>query len=35
MKINDGSIMVRPTLIVLGGTGVLVCQWLRVHPQSV
>ncbi len=28
MKINDGSIMVRPTLIVgLGGTGVLVCQW--------
>ena len=30
MKINDGSIMVRPTLIVgLGGTGVLVCQWVE------
>jgi|GEM_PF-477984 len=35
MRINNGSIMVRPTLIVgLGGTGVLVCQWLEKYIRD-
>lgn len=35
MKGNGGSIMVRPTLIVgLGGTGVLVCQWLEKYIRD-
>jgi hypothetical protein len=35
MRINNGSIMVRPTLVVgLGGTGVLVCQWLEKYIRD-
>ena len=35
MKINDGCIMVRPTLIVgIGGTGTLVCQWAEEYVRQ-
>lgn len=35
MRINNGFIMVRPTLVVgLGGTGVLVCQWLERYVRD-